>query len=329
MSLQFVSSHDSQKAHSDTVWATRWLPDDTVVSISSDGTAVQWNATNGEALKALPPHPLALTSLSVDSAGSKALINSIEGTVLLWDLKEGRVVGTKETFAQAKEGVDAAWAVSLSPQGDYYASTGSSGTIKINRADSNNFGETVETLSPRSDGRNKYGMYTAYSPNGRLVALSTEQGAVFVFDVESKTLVHSFSGHATCVRSLAWSADSQLLMSASDDKRLVLYDTRNSSVSATNSSVGVVASFTGHASWVLAVDMSPDGRLAASGSSDQTVKVWDIAARQCVSTLSSNAGEVWGVSWRPTPGAGVGALVSSGEDGKLRWWRSAGAPAAP
>ena len=44
-----------------------------------------------------------------------------------------------------------------------------------------------------------------------------------------------------------------------------------------------------------------------------------------MSTLSDNSGEVWGVSWKPVSTSGAGALVSSGEDGKLRWWRSAGA----
>ncbi|KAF9516846.1 hypothetical protein BS47DRAFT_608820 [Hydnum rufescens UP504] len=81
----------------------------------------------------------------------------------------------------------------------------------------------------------------------------------------------------------------------------ILYDTRTASASSANSSTGVVASLTGHSSWVLSADISPDGRLAASGSSDQTVKIWDIAARQCVSTLTDQSGDVWGVSWRPTP----------------------------
>ena len=58
-------------------------------------------------MKTIPPHPLALTSLSADSTGSRALISSIEGTVMLWDLSEGRVTASKETFAQAKEGIDA------------------------------------------------------------------------------------------------------------------------------------------------------------------------------------------------------------------------------
>jgi len=330
MSLQFIHSHDSSKPSGDAIYGVEWLPDDTVVSISADGRASHWDASDGTLIKDLPPHPLALTSLSTDIEGNKALVNSIEGTVSLWDLASGEVVGKRETFDQAKEGIDAAWSVSLHPQGANYASTGASGTVKICSIDPDSFGNILQTLSPRADGRNKFGLHAKYSPSGKLVGISTEQGAVCVFDVESKVVVHSFSSHATSVRSLAWSADSQLLCSASDDRRLVLYDTRTPSATSpnANSSIGVVASFSGHASWILSVDISSDGKLIASGSSDRNVKIWDLASRQCVSTLSSSSeqsGEVWGVSWKPLIGSP--ALVSTGEDGCLRWWRSAGAGA--
>ncbi|KAG6917564.1 hypothetical protein DXG01_002033 [Tephrocybe rancida] len=120
------------------------------------------------------------------------------------------------------------------------------------------------------------------------------------------------------VRSLAWSSDSNLLLSASDDKRLVLHDVRSSPG-------GTVAALTGHSSWVLSADISPDGRLGLSGSADKSIKIWDIGARAAVSTIQ-DTGEVWSVSWRPkapTPGT-VGAFVSGGEDGTVRWWRGAG-----
>jgi WD repeat-containing protein 61 len=60
-------------------------------------------------------------------------------------------------------------------------------------------------------------------------------------------------------------------------------------------------------------------------SADKTIKVWDIAARAAVSTVQ-DTGEVWSVSWRPKPPAvgTAGAFVSGGEDGVVRWWRSAG-----
>ena len=50
----------------------------------------------------------------------------------------------------------------------------------------------------------------------------------------------------------------KLLMSASEDRRLVLHDVRSAPG-------GTVASFTGHTAWALSVDISPDGKLALSG----------------------------------------------------------------
>lgn len=63
---------------------------------------------------------------------------------------------------------------------------------------------------------------------------------------------------------LRTSSNQQLLMSASEDKRLILHDVRNSSASGKPGS-GAVASFSGHSSWVLSTDISPDSRLALSG----------------------------------------------------------------
>ena len=174
--------------------------------------------------------------------------------------------------------------------------------------------------------------------------MSSEAGQIFIFDVATSSIQVAYSSHAMAVRSFAWSADStvrlhfagvmriqlildfreQLLLSASEDKRLILHDVRVSPSGKPGS--GAVATLSGHSSWVLSTDISPDNRLAVSGSADKTTKVWDIAARAAVSTVQEQ-GEVWSVSWRPKPPAHgtAGAYVTGGEDGAVRWWRSAGA----
>jgi len=152
-------------------------------------------------------------------------------------------------------------------------------------------------------------------------------------------------------------------MSASDDRRLVLYDTRASSTTATaaaaSSSSSAVAHLSGHTHSILAVALSPgDGRLALSGGRDATVRVWDVGMRKPVGVVREG-GTVWSVAWRPMTyddgaeypgpgsaargdvetgdggasmtgkGGGIGGssamgFVTGGEEGVVRWYRGAG-----
>jgi hypothetical protein len=53
---------------------------------------------------------------------------------------------------------------------------------------------------------------------------------------------------------------------------------------------------------VLSVAFSPDGRLLASGSSDKTIKLWDVASGSLVRTLSGHTD--WVFPWRSAPTGG-------------------------
>ena len=48
------------------------------------------------------------------------------------------------------------------------------------------------------------------SPDGKRIALSSESGQVFIFDLESGSLATTYTSHAMAVRSLAWSYDGQV-----------------------------------------------------------------------------------------------------------------------
>lgn len=54
----------------------------------------------------------------------------------------------------------------------------------------------------------------------------------------------------------------------------------------------VAGTLSGHASWVLGVAFGSDGQKFASSSSDHTVKIWELAQRQCLHTFNEHSDQV-------------------------------------
>jgi WD40 repeat protein len=72
----------------------------------------------------------------------------------------------------------------------------------------------------------------------------------------------------------------------------------------------------GHTSAVLSVSISPDGKRIVSGSSDNTVKVWDVEKSQVQLTLQGHTGGVSSVSISPDGRR----IVSGGYDSTVKVW---------
>jgi WD repeat-containing protein 61 len=159
-----------------------WTQNDTVISVSADGSVKQWSSAAGQPHPpnaTFPkPHTLAQVSLSVSPDGKRAIYNSIEGLTSLWNLENGETIGNFESYArigaegepckrvpsiklsQSKLGLlFLAWSVSLHPHGETYASTGSSGNVTIHSAGPDNFGQRLSTLT---SGRQKFGMFCTH-----------------------------------------------------------------------------------------------------------------------------------------------------------------------
>ncbi|MEH1884517.1 nSTAND1 domain-containing NTPase, partial [Nostoc sp.] len=65
----------------------------------------------------------------------------------------------------------------------------------------------------------------------------------------------------------------------------------------------------GHANEVSAVSFSPDGKMLASGSDDNTVKLWDTSTDKVIKTLTGHTNSVCSVSFSPD-----GKMLASGSD---------------
>ena len=74
--------------------------------------------------------------------------------------------------------------------------------------------------------------------------------------------------------------------------------------------------FTGHTSSVSSVSFSPDGRTLASGSGDETIRIWDVVTGSLIRTLTGHTSWVSSVSFSPDGQT----LASGSSDGTALLW---------
>ncbi|RME04655.1 MAG: hypothetical protein D6805_02290 [Planctomycetota bacterium] len=80
-----------------------------------------------------------------------------------------------------------------------------------------------------------------------------------------------------------------------------------------------VLTLTGHSSWVGSVAFSPDGKLLASASADNTIKLWEVASRRSIATLTGHRNWVRSVAFSPDGKL----LASASDDDTVKVWKVA------
>ncbi|GJN78669.1 hypothetical protein PLIIFM63780_002178 [Purpureocillium lilacinum] len=122
--------------------------------------------------------------------------------------------------------------------------------------------------------------------------------------------MQTLEGHDQGVTSVAFSPDSALVASGSNDRTIRLWRVATGEC---------VQTLKGHDQGVSSVAFSPDSTLVASDSGDQTIRLWRVATGECVQTLEGHDHTVSSVAFSPDS-----ALVASGSgDQTIRLWRVA------
>lgn len=326
------------KGHKMEVLVCAWNPKaDVIASGSADSTVRLWTIPRGAsglpAGNVASKNPTVLQHSSDDSSGSSSrdvtsldwrpdgqqlASGSYDGTGRIWDLK-GKLV---KTLSCHKGTI---FSIRWSPNCTYLLSGSVDKTAVVWDASS---GTVLQVF----DNHKEPVLDIAWRNNETFATCSTDK-MIYLCEVGKQKPLTQFSGHTDEVNAIEWSSDSQRLVSCSDDFTARLWKpgntnpvrTFNEHTAAihqvkwcpTNPALFATAShdatvktwdaetgkslftFADHTKPVYNIAFSPDGQYIASGSLDQTLRIWSVRDGKCV-RKSKGDGGIYEVAWNHT-----------------------------
>jgi WD40 repeat protein len=240
-----------------------------IASAGSDGKILLWDLPAEKTVHTLDAGTV-VRSLAATPDGKLLASAGDDGAVQLWDPATGKA-GLKLEGPK-----DWLLAVALSPDGKTVAAGGYDGKLYLWDAAS---GKTVaEVLAQAPPAPNAPApavnviSAVAFSPDGKQVAVGGSDAGVYLFQSADGKFVRAMAAapaaHTSSVTALAFHPSEPLLVSASKDRTLRLWNPNDGKLSK---------ALEGHTAWVQGVTFFAQGTRLASVSADGSVRLWDLS----------------------------------------------------
>ena len=211
-----------------------------------------------------------------------------EGAINIWDIeKEELVIALTDHDHDHDCKINV---LKYSPNGEYLASGDSKGVTKI--WDTMNY-DCICTLGDRDDEI----VSIAWSPDGNyFVTNSGLSGSITIYDSHTRK-PHITLASDVWVTNVAWSSDSRFLAVSRRYRNNIGLNNIGLIDIEQKKYLGNVGD---HYNSIESLAWSPDDHYLVSGSSDCTIKIWNIEDNTCMAKVKRHGGCVQSVAWSPS-----------------------------
>ncbi|MGC1188093.1 MAG: AAA family ATPase [Candidatus Acidiferrales bacterium] len=269
-----------------------------LATVSSQGVQI-WDPVTGQPQGApiLPENSRDVVTGASFSPDGNSLLIATAGSAQVWDLAARNVVTTlkpPDPVLHAAFGPD-----------DHLIMIVSASGISLWDAKSAQSAEPNRSVRPSLAPGDKV-VNARFSPDGHVIAIYTYDGAIVLCDADSGKLIGKPMQHNGPVTNVAFSPDSQWLVTNSADHTARIWNART----------GDPAGTMRVDSWVTDAEFSPDGKWIVTASSNSTAQVWDARTTQPVSQLMRHEDAVVSASFSPDSRW----VVTASSDGTAQVW---------
>ncbi|KAL8873924.1 MAG: hypothetical protein Q9174_000671 [Haloplaca sp. 1 TL-2023] len=151
-----------------------------------------------------------------------------------------------------------------------------------------------------------------FSPDGKYLATGAEDKQIRVWDIASRTIRNTFTGHEQDIYSLDFARDGKHIASGSGDRSVRVWD-----IDSGREVLNLLIE-----DGVTTVAISPGGEYVAAGSLDKSVRVWAVNGGHLIDRLDGPEGHkdsVYSVAFAPNGRS----LVSGSLDKTIKMWELA------
>ncbi len=330
---ELIRVFGEQTGNSSSISGIAFSPDSKFMTSSSyNGSLMLWDVVDGTLLQTFEGHDVSISTVEFSFDGQALIYGLEDKEIRIRQISDGQLI---KSFTGHTDWINN---ITLSPSGENFASIADDGTIKLWNKESgliqsaDGFYNHINNISISADGKmlasasnvsiiwkitdgnivksfstGSSDSWVAFLPNSQKFSLSSYKDLSF-WDFNETDFVQTGAMDYLYANIVAYSPNQDTYASTSYSDTIDLWTTKVGYSSP--------APLEGHTENITSLVFSPDGELLASGSEDNTIRVWNVINGSINKILNQHLDTVTCITFSPDGKT----LASGSDDGTIILW---------